>query len=81
MTDETEDGEQAEASPRVLLAIDALPFTQIDADNGDQLLRQWIIKEVVHPDTPMTKGTIQFLEDLYQWTKFGLQEPKAKVVK
>lgn len=73
-----------EAEPqmaRMILAVDALPFTQVDTENADQLLRQWLIKEVVQPDTPMTKATVLFLEDLFQWAKNGMQEPKVKVVK
>ena len=66
---------------RMILAVDALPFTQVDTENADQLLRQWLIKEVVQPDTPMTKATVLFLEDLFQWAKNGSQEPRVKVVK
>lgn len=66
---------------RMILAVDALPFTQVDTENADQLLRQWLVKEVVQPDTPMTKATVLFLEDLFQWVKSGAQEPRVKVVK
>lgn len=66
---------------RMILAVDALPFTQVNTDNADELRRQWLIKEVIQPDTPMTKATIQFLEDLFQWSKYGMQKPKVEVVK
>jgi len=68
---------------RMILAVDSLPFTQVDTENADQLLRQWLIKEVVQPDTPMTKATVLFLEDLFQWAKNGAQtsDPKVRVIK
>lgn len=47
----------------------------------DQEHRKWLIKECIFAETPMNKATIQFLEDLFQWSKNGMQEPKVKVVK
>ena len=79
MIDEPEAPEPQMA--RMILAVDALPFTQVDTENADQLLRQWLIKEVVQPDTPMTKATVLFLEDLFQWAKNGMQKAKVEVVK
>lgn len=77
----TEDAEPEAHTTRMILAVDALPFTQVDTENADQLLRQWLIKEVVQPDTPMTKSTVMFLEDLFQWAKNGMPDAKVRVVK
>lgn len=79
MTDEPD--AQDDHGARMILAVDALPFTQVSTDNADELRRQWLIKEVIQPDTPMNKATIQFLEDLFQWSKYGMQDPKVRVVK
>ena len=78
MTDEDDD---APRTTKMILQVEALPFTQVDVENADLLLRQWLIKEVVQPETPMTKGTIQFLEDLFQWAKYGMPELKVRVIK
>jgi hypothetical protein len=81
-TEEVTDHEDPEVhDARMALAVEALPFTQISVENADELRRQWIIKECFHPETPMNKATIQFYEDLFQWQKNGMQEPKVKVVK
>ena len=78
MIDEDEDPPR---TTKMILQVEALPFTQVDVDNADEVRRQWIIKECFHPETPMNKATIQFYEDLFQWQKNGMQEPKVKVVK
>ena len=76
MTEEAED-----SGSRMILAVEALPFTQVSTDNADELRRQWLIKEVIQPETPLTKATIQFLDDLFHWQKHGLPEVKVRVVK
>ncbi len=78
MTDEDDD---APRTTKMILQVEALPFTQVDVENADEVRRQWIIKECFHPETPMNKATIQFYEDLFQWQKNGMPEPKVKVVR
>ena len=63
------------------IAVEPMPFTEVQTEDPDRLLRKWIIREVFHPDTPMNKATIQFMEDLFQWHQNGMQEPKIKAVK
>lgn len=75
--------DEVEASPRVLLAIDALPFTQIDAENADQLLRQWVFKEIHGIEVPLTQQTLAYCEAAFNWLKTGqaTAKPKVEVVK
>lgn len=76
MTDEPE-------QPRIMLAVDALPYTQVDTDNGDQLLRQWVFKEIHGIEVPLTQQTLAYCEAAFNWLKSGqtTAEPKVKVVK
>jgi hypothetical protein len=61
---------EPESKPRPL-AVEPLPFTQVRTDNGDELLRQWIFKEVHGFDVALNKATIDYCESAYQWIRYG----------
>lgn len=68
----------------VAIAVDALPFTRINTERQDELMRQWIFKEVHGIEVPLTQSTLTYCEAVFQWITKGAQtppEPKVKVVK
>lgn len=62
------------------LTLEPLPFTRVEVDDPDELLRQWIFKEIHGLDVSLSQPTIEYMESAFQWIRKGMP-PKPKVVK
>ena len=81
ITDHEDEDEAPAPVPVFNISIEPMPFTEVESTEPDRLLRKWLIKEIHQPDTPMTQGTVDHLERLFQWVQNGIPEPKIKAVK
>lgn len=80
MTDPAEnDKQESSNTTRASLNVEDLPFTQVRTENSEELLRQWIFKEVHRVDPACNQSTIDYCERAYQWIKNG--KPSVALVK
>jgi len=68
------------AKTMIEIQVEPLPFTEVTVEHPDELLRQWIFREVQSSDVATSKVTIEYMESVYQWIKQGQAKAKIKAV-
>jgi hypothetical protein len=65
---------------RIEVQVEPLPFTEVNVVNPDELLRQWIFREIQNSEVATNKTTLDYMENVYQWIKNGSPKPKVRAV-